>query len=79
MQDFVSSIQEIVFEAVNETEFSFPSVSCGYFGILEDKVAFEGDEWFLLELISSSMEVEGINSTVNVTIHDNDGKPSIFH
>lgn len=74
--DFLSAIEPVRFEAVGETNFSSPHTSCAFFAILDDKIAFEGEEGFVVGIQApSGAEYQiGTNSTANVTILDNDGK-----
>lgn len=73
MLDFVSSVEEVTFFPVNET---VSQVSCGSFVIVDDKIAFEGEEGFVVNLLSPPVAEYriGQNATANVTILDNDGK-----
>ena len=75
--DFESTVLPVTFEAVSEDIFSPPYVSCGVVAILEDKLAFEGDEVFVVNLLPGLLNATamiGQNGTANVTIQDNDRK-----
>ena len=78
MLDFVSSVELVEFEATTEANFSSPYISCTSFSIQEDRIAFEGEESFLLQILppqAAGQDYEiGQNSTANVTILDNDGE-----
>ena len=69
--DFIPGVWNITIppSTVNDT-------ACVPFPILEDKVAFEGQEFFLLRLHSPVLaEVQlGVNRTSTVYIVDNDGE-----
>lgn len=69
-------METVTFAPVSEADFSSPYVSCGVFTILEDKIAFEGEEGFVVRLLPP-LEAEfeiGQNGTADVIILDNDGK-----
>ena len=70
----MADVQAVTFGAVDESNFSFPYISCGYFIVLDDKIAFEGNEQFLVELQPLSSALIGEMSVANVTIQDNDSK-----
>ena len=75
--DFVSAVTEVVFQPVSEAVFTSPYTSCGTFEILEDKIAFEGEEGFTVRLLpprEGAGYVVGENSTADVVILDNDSK-----
>ena len=76
--DFESSVQPVVFDAISEARFTSPYSSCQQFTILEDKIAFEGNESFIVTLQPSSLAEVGMNSTANVTILDNDGMSTVL-
>lgn len=66
---------EVVFEASSEANFTRPYTSCGFLPLLEDKIAFEGEENFTVSILPPSIGTElGENSTATVIILDNDGK-----
>ena len=74
----MSSVVPVTFAPVSEANFSSPYESCGAFTILEDTIAFEGEERFAVRLLPPldaeySYEIEQ-NATADVIILDNDGK-----
>ena len=80
MLDFVSSVENVTFLPVSEADFTSPYESCGSFLILNDKLAFEGEEGFVVNLLSPPEDEYriGQNGTANVTILDDDGKRLAF-
>lgn len=68
--DFVAGVENVTFEASTNSS----SVSCAYFEILEDRLAFEGTENFTVTLEETDVAMIGENSTALVSIRDNDGK-----
>ena len=73
MLDFVSAVKAVQFAAISEADFSRPYISCSNFSILDDKIAFEGDETFTVMIKPLASAELGGNSTANITILDNDG------
>lgn len=70
----MSTVQAVVFEPLSEANFSGPYTSCGSFPVIDDKIAFEGDETFVVRILDPLAAVQlGSNTTANVTIVDNDG------
>lgn len=72
--DFISAVQPVTFDRISEANFTIPYISCATFAILEDKIAFEGNETFAVRIQTSSLVELGMNSMANVTILDNDSK-----
>ncbi len=66
-------MKAVQFDAISEADFATPYVSCANFSILEDKIAFEGNETFSVVIQPLTRAEIGENSTANVTILDNDG------
>ena len=60
----------VIFLPTDEANSS--NVSCGQLSIVEDKLAFEGDELFTVSIVPLATAVVGQNRTADVIIFDND-------